>query len=78
MKQFFRKKYTWQSVYYYKKCSKDNSWERVWYIISEKHRNILDIRILLDGTHTPIIRAGQTVACQDRKEEVNKVCCCKN
>ncbi len=70
MKQFFREKYTWQSVYYhFQKWSKDNSWEKMWYIILEKHRNILDISsIQLDGTHTPTKRGGQAVAYQGRKK----------
>jgi len=70
MKQFFREKYRWQSVYYhFQKWSKNGSWERVWNSILKKHKHLLDMSsIQLDGTHTPAKRGGESVAYQGRKK----------
>ena len=70
MKQFFREKYSWQSVYYhFQKWSKNGSWERVWCNILKKHKHLLDLSsIQLDGTHTPAKRGGESVAYQGRKK----------
>jgi len=70
MKQFFRGKYCWQSVYYhFQKWSKDGSWEKVWNSILEKYKYLLDLSsIQLDGTHTPAKRGGESVAYQGRKK----------
>jgi transposase len=70
MKQFFRGKYCWESVYYhFQKWSKDGSWEKVWEIVLEKHKGLLDMSsIQLDGTHTPSKRGGQAVGYQGRKK----------
>lgn len=70
MKQFFREKYSWQSVYYhFQKWSKDGSWERIWNNILKKHKGLLDLSsIQLDGTHTPTKRGGEAVAYQGRKK----------
>jgi transposase len=70
MKQFFRTKYKWQSVYYhFQKWCKDGSWEMVWNKVLEKHKHTLDLSsIQLDGTHTPSKRGGQAVAYQGRKK----------
>lgn len=70
MKQFFRVKYKWQSVYYhFQKWCKDGSWESVWMIILEKYKHLLDMSsIQLDGTHTPTKRGGEAVAYQGRKK----------
>ena len=70
MKQFFRTKYKWQSVYYhFQKWCKDGSWEKVWNKVLEKHKNTLDLSsIQLDGTHTPSKRGGEAVAYQGRKK----------
>ena len=70
MKQFFRKSYRWQSVYYhFQKWSKDGSWEKLWQTILSNHKNLLDLSsIQLDGTHTPTKRGGQEVAYQGRKK----------
>ena len=70
MRQFFRTKYKWQSVYYhFQKWSKDGSWERVWIILLEKYKSTLDLSsIQLDGTHTPAKRGGQAVGYQGRKK----------
>jgi transposase len=69
MKQFFRVKYHWQSVYHhFQKWCKDGSWEKVWKCVLEKHKDLLDLSsIQLDGTHTPSKRGGQAVAYQGRK-----------
>ena len=58
MKQFFRIKYKWQSVYYhYQKWSKDGSLEKLWEIVLSNHKHLLDMSsIQLDGTHTPTMR----------------------
>lgn len=70
MKQFFRVQYRWQSVYHhFQKWSKDGSWERVWCIVLNKHKQLLDMSsIQLDGTHTPAKRGGQAVGYQGRKK----------
>jgi transposase len=70
MKQFFRGKYCWESVYYhFQKWSKDGSWEKVWEIVLKKHKGLLDMSsIQLDGTHTPTKRGGQAVGYQSRKK----------
>jgi len=70
MKQFFRGKYCWESVYYhFQKWSKDGSWEKIWEIVLEKHKGLLDMSsIQLDGTHTPTKRGGQAVGYQGRKK----------
>lgn len=70
MKQFFKKAYKWNSVYYhFQKWSKDGSWEEVWQILLEKHQDLLDMSsIQLDGTHTPVKRGGQAVGYQGRKK----------
>lgn len=70
MKEFFRGKYSWQSVYYhYRKWCKDGSWERIWTNLLAKYKSNLDMSsIQLDGTHTPTKRGGQKVAYQGRKK----------
>ena len=70
MKQFFTIKYRWQSVYYhFQKWCKDGSLERVWAIVLEKHKCLLDMSsVQLDGTHTPTKRGGQAVGYQGRKK----------
>ncbi len=70
MKQFFRVKYQWQSVYYhFQKWCKDGSWEQVWSTILERHKSLLDMSsIQLDGTHTPTKRGGESVGYQGRKK----------
>lgn len=70
MKQFFRVKYKWQSVYYhFKKWSKDGSFKKVWEVLLDKYKHLLDMSsIQLDGTHTPTKRGGEAVAYQGRKK----------
>jgi len=70
MKQFFRCKYNWQSVYYhFQKWCKDESWERILQTIQYKYKHLLDLSsIQLDGTHTPTKRGGEAVAYQGRKK----------
>jgi len=70
MKQFFRSKYGWASVFHhFQKWSKDGSWERVWSILLENHKGLLDMSsIQLDGTHTPTKRGGGAVGYQGRKK----------
>lgn len=70
IKLFFRKKYTWQSVYFhFQKWCKDGSWKKVWSIILNKYKNLLDMSsIQLDGTHTPTKRGGIAVGYQGRKK----------
>ena len=70
MKQFFRVKYKWQSVFYhFQKWCKDGSWEHVWRVILQQHKHMLDMSsIQLDGTHTPTKRGGEAVAYQGRKK----------
>lgn len=70
MKQFFRIKYKWQSVYYhYQKWSKDGSLEKLWAIVLSNHKHLLDMSsIQLDGTHTPTKRGGEAVDYQGRKK----------
>ena len=70
MKEFFRVRYRWQSVYYhFQKWSKDGSWEQVWNQTLCKHKSLLDLSsIQLDGTHTPTKRGGEAVGYQGRKK----------
>jgi len=70
IKQFFRKKYTWQSVYFhFQKWCKDGIWEKAWIIILKKYKHLLDMSsIQLDGTHSPTKRGGAAVGYQGRKK----------
>ena len=70
LKQFFRVKYRWQSVYYhFQKWCKDGSFEKVWQFLLTNYRHLLDLSsIQLDGTHTPTKRGGEAVAYQGRKK----------
>lgn len=70
MKQFFRRKYSWRSVYYhFCKWSKNGSWQRIWCQVLQKYKNKLDLSsVQLDGTHTPAKRGGAAVAYQGRKK----------
>ena len=70
MRQFFRVRYKWSSVYYhYQKWCKDGSWERAWSAILKKHKHLLDMSsIQLDGSHTPCKRGGEAVDYQGRKK----------
>ena len=70
MKQFFRCKYSWQSVYFhFQKWSKDGSWEKIWQSLLEKYKTLLDMSsVQLDGTHTPTKRGGEAVGYQGRKK----------
>ena len=70
MKQFFRTKYKWESVYYhFQKWCKDGSWQKIWQILLNKYKYLLDMSsIQLDGTHTPTKRGGEAVAYQGRKK----------
>jgi len=68
MKQFFRGKYSCQSVYYhFQKWSKDGSWKIVWTKVLDKYKHLLDMSsIQLDGTHTPTKRGGDAVGIPGR------------
>lgn len=70
MRQFFRCKYNWQSVYFhFQKWCKDGSWQEVWGNLLLKNKHLLDLSsIQLDGTHTPTKRGGEAVAYQGRKK----------
>ena len=70
MKEFFKVKYKWSSVYYhFQKWSKDGSWERVWITLLGKYKHKLDMSsVQLDGTHTPTKRGGDAVGYQRRKK----------
>ena len=70
MKQFFRKKYSWQSVYYhFRKWSNDGSIENLWTMLLKEKKSKLDLSsIQLDGSHTSAKRGGQAVAYQGRKK----------
>lgn len=70
MKQFFRCKYNWQSVYFhFQKWCKDGSWQRVWDNVLNRNKHLLDLSsIQLDGTHTPTKRGGEAVGYQGRKK----------
>ena len=76
MKQFFRVKYSWQSVYYhFHKWSADGSWERVWQKVLDKYKWKLDLStVQLDGTQTPSKRGGESVAYQDGKSVKLPIC----
>ena len=70
MKQFFKTKYRWPSVYFhFQKWSKDGSIKELWRVLLEKHKCKLDMSsIQLDGTHTPTKRGGSAVGYQGRKK----------
>lgn len=70
MKQFFRAKYSWKSVFHhFRKWCKNGSWQRIWRYLLKKYKYKLDLSsIQLDGTHTPAKRGGQAVAYQGRKK----------
>lgn len=69
MKQFFRMKYEWESVYHhFQKWSKDGSWENIWRILLSKYKYLLDMSSTqLDGTHTPPNVEGQQQVIKDVK-----------
>lgn len=70
MKQFFSEKYGWAGVYHhFRKWSKDGSWEKVWCLLLEKYKHLLDMSsVQLDGTHTPTKQGGEAVGYQVRKK----------
>lgn len=70
MREFFRVPYHWKSVYYhFQKWSKEGSWQKVWNLLLEKYKYLLDMSsIQLDGTHTPVKRGGNAVGYQGRKK----------
>jgi transposase len=70
MKQFFRQGYKWNSVYYhFQKWCKDGSWQRVWRVLLQQYKHLLDMSsVQLDGTHTPVKRGGESVGYQGRKK----------
>jgi hypothetical protein len=70
MKQFFRRKYKWEPLYYhYQKQCKDGNWQKIGQILLCKYKHLLDMSsIQLDGTHTPTKRGGEAVAYQGRKK----------
>jgi transposase len=70
MRQFFRVKYRWQSVFYhFRKWCKDGSWGRIWQHILGKYKHLLDMSsVQLDGIHTLAKRGGEAVAYQGRKK----------
>lgn len=70
LKQFFRVKYSWNSVYsHYRKWCKDGCWQKLWQSLLEKYSSLLDMSsVQLDGTHTPAKRGGEAVAYQGRKK----------
>ncbi|MCP4179818.1 MAG: transposase, partial [bacterium] len=71
MKEFFRERYSCQSVYYhFQKWCNDGSWNRIWQQILKNNKHLLDLSsIQLDGTHTPAKRGGESVAYQVRKKQ---------
>ncbi|MCP4553403.1 MAG: transposase [Bacteroidetes bacterium] len=76
MKQFFRVKCHWQSVYHhFHKWCKDGSWEKGWRCILEKHKDLLDMSsIQLDGAHTLSKRGGQAAGYQGKKRVKPAIC----
>ena len=72
MKQFFRTKYSWNSVYFhFQKWCKNGSWQ----LLLVKFKSVLDLStIQLDGTHTPVKRGGEAVEYQGRKKCKQVIC----
>ena len=70
MKQFFKTKYSWNSVYFhFQKWCKNGSWQKLWQMLLVKFKSVLDLStIQLDGTHTPVKRGGEAVEYQSRKK----------
>ena len=62
MKSLFGRHLTsWQSVYhYFSKWCKDGSWHRLWVVVLDLCRELLDMSsVEFDGSHTPAKRGGQ-------------------
>ena len=61
---------SWQSVYhYFSKWCKDGSWHRLWIVVLDVCRELLDMSsVEFDGSHTPAKRGGQQVGYQGRKK----------
>ena len=63
MKQFFKPKYRWPSVYYhFQKWSKEGRIKELWRVLLKKHK------CKLDGTHTSTKWGTSAVSCQGRKK----------
>ena len=60
----------WQSVYhYFAKWCKDGSFYRLWLVVLDLCRELLDMSsVEFDGSHTPAKRGGQQVGYQGRKK----------
>ena len=76
MKQFFRCKYNWQSVYYhFQKWCNDESWEKILQTIQYKYKHLLDLSsIQLDGTHTPTKRGVRPLRIKVGKKQKQVIC----
>ena len=61
---------SWQSVYhYFSKWCKDGSFYRLWVIVLDLCRELLDMSsVEVDGSHTPAKQGGQQVGYQGRKK----------
>lgn len=70
MRQFFRVKYSWKSVFYhFQKWSKEGSFELIWEELLKENNMVLDLSsVQLDGTHTVAKRGGEAVGYQGRKK----------
>ena len=71
MKSLFGRHLTsWKSVYYYyAKWCKDGSFYRLWKVVLNLCRELLDMSsVEFDGSHTPAKRGGQQVGYQGRKK----------
>ncbi|MEZ5196502.1 MAG: transposase [Bacteroidales bacterium] len=75
MKQFFRVKYHWQSVYYhFQKWCKDGSWEQVWKYVLEKYKDLLDMSSV-HRWHTYTQLKGRTGSGLPRQEKARPATC---
>ena len=61
---------SWQSVYHhYRKWCKGGVWKDCWIKMMDRHRASFDLSSVdLDGSHTPALRGGESVAYQGRKK----------
>lgn len=70
MRMFFRKRYSYQSVYHhFRKWCSDGSWQKLWINLLAKYRHRLNLSsVQLDGSHTIVKRGGVAVGYQRRKK----------
>ncbi|WP_157638281.1 transposase [Flexithrix dorotheae] len=55
--------------HHFRKWCKDGSWKKAWMIFFKQHKSMLDLSLMLmDGTHSPAKKGGESVCYQGRKK----------